>query len=115
MFTHLHLHTQYSLLEGAIRIKDLVTALKKNGFVIADFAERRETIRRQVETLGRKVGGKTIVGEELLDTVTGLVEWPRALVGEFDLAFLEILLSGERRTITLPLATEKSEWLQTSH
>ena len=32
MFTHLHLHTQYSLLEGAIRIKDLVTALKKNGF-----------------------------------------------------------------------------------
>ncbi len=32
MFTHLHLHTQYSLLEGAIRIKDLVTALKKHGF-----------------------------------------------------------------------------------
>ena len=32
MFTHLHLHTQYSLLEGAIRIKDLVTTLKKNGF-----------------------------------------------------------------------------------
>ena len=28
-------------------------ALKENGFVIADFAERRETIRRQVETLGR--------------------------------------------------------------
>ncbi|MBC8259151.1 MAG: DNA polymerase III subunit alpha [SAR324 cluster bacterium] len=32
MFTHLHLHTQYSLLEGAIRIKDLVTALKSHGF-----------------------------------------------------------------------------------
>ena len=32
MFTHLHLHTQYSLLEGAIRIKDLVTALKNKGF-----------------------------------------------------------------------------------
>jgi DNA polymerase-3 subunit alpha len=32
MFTHLHLHTQYSLLEGAIRIKDLVTALKTKGF-----------------------------------------------------------------------------------
>ncbi|PQM55544.1 MAG: DNA polymerase III subunit alpha [Deltaproteobacteria bacterium] len=32
MFTHLHLHTQYSLLEGAIRIKDLVTVLKNKGF-----------------------------------------------------------------------------------
>ena len=32
MFTHLHLHTQYSLLEGAIRIKDLVGALKSKGF-----------------------------------------------------------------------------------
>ena len=32
MFTHLHLHTQYSLLEGAIRIKDLVPALKEGGF-----------------------------------------------------------------------------------
>jgi len=32
MFTHLHLHTQYSLLEGAIRIKDLVNALKTKGF-----------------------------------------------------------------------------------
>jgi glycyl-tRNA synthetase beta chain len=64
--------------------------LKENGFVIADFTERRETIRRQAETLGRKAGGKTIVGEELLDTVTGLVEWPRALLGDFDPAFLEI-------------------------
>ena len=32
-------------------------ALKINGFVIADFAERRETIRRQVETLARQAGG----------------------------------------------------------
>ena len=32
MFTHLHLHTQYSLLEGAIRINDLVLALKNKGF-----------------------------------------------------------------------------------
>ena len=32
MFTHLHLHTQYSLLEGAIRIKDLIPALKNKGF-----------------------------------------------------------------------------------
>ncbi len=32
MFTHLHLHTQYSLLEGAIRIKNLIPTLKSKGF-----------------------------------------------------------------------------------
>ena len=31
MFTHLHLHTQYSLSQGAIRIKPLVTALQEQG------------------------------------------------------------------------------------
>ena len=30
-FTHLHLHTEYSLLDGAIRIKDLVERLKELG------------------------------------------------------------------------------------
>ncbi|MFZ8993904.1 MAG: DNA polymerase III subunit alpha [bacterium] len=32
MFTHLHLHTQYSLLEGAIRVKQLAKVLKERGF-----------------------------------------------------------------------------------
>ena len=31
-FTHLHLHTQYSLLDGAIRISQLPGALKEKGF-----------------------------------------------------------------------------------
>ncbi|MEE2716869.1 MAG: DNA polymerase III subunit alpha [SAR324 cluster bacterium] len=31
MFTHLHLHTQYSLSQGAIRIKPLVAALQEQG------------------------------------------------------------------------------------
>ena len=31
MFTHLHLHTQHSLSQGAIRIKPLVTALQEQG------------------------------------------------------------------------------------
>ncbi len=30
-FTHLHLHTLYSLLDGAIRIKDLVNTVKEKG------------------------------------------------------------------------------------
>jgi glycyl-tRNA synthetase beta chain len=74
--------------------------LKENGFVIAGFSDRRESIRKQAEILGRKAGGKTIFGEKLLDTVTGLVEWPRALVGDFDPDFLdipsEVLISSMR-------------------
>jgi DNA polymerase-3 subunit alpha len=31
MFTHLHLHTEYSLLDGTIRIDDLIKKLKKTG------------------------------------------------------------------------------------
>ena len=30
-FTHLHLHTQYSFLDGAIRIKDLVKKINELG------------------------------------------------------------------------------------
>jgi DNA polymerase-3 subunit alpha len=30
-FTHLHLHTQYSLLDGAIRVKDLFPSIKQRG------------------------------------------------------------------------------------
>ena len=30
-FVHLHTHTEYSLLDGACRIKDLVAAAKENG------------------------------------------------------------------------------------
>src|SRR5258707_14780393 len=30
-FTHLHLHTLYSLLDGAIRIKDLVKTVREKG------------------------------------------------------------------------------------
>ncbi|MBQ8000678.1 MAG: DNA polymerase III subunit alpha [Ruminococcus sp.] len=30
-FTHLHVHSEYSLLDGACRIKDLVTAVKESG------------------------------------------------------------------------------------
>ena len=30
-FVHLHVHTEYSLLDGASRIKELVLAAKENG------------------------------------------------------------------------------------
>ena len=32
MFTHLHVHTEYSLLDGACRLKEIASAAKRKGF-----------------------------------------------------------------------------------
>ncbi|MBO67871.1 MAG: glycine--tRNA ligase subunit beta [Acidiferrobacteraceae bacterium] len=74
--------------------------LKEHGCVVVDFNERKKIIRKQIEALGRKAGGKAIIDENLLNTVTGLVEWPRTLLGTFEPSFLdmpsEVLVSSMR-------------------
>jgi len=64
--------------------------LKAEGHVIADFAARRKIIHEQVLATAVTLGGEAIIDKELLDEVTGLVEWPVALSGEFDVRFLTI-------------------------
>jgi glycyl-tRNA synthetase beta chain len=64
--------------------------LYENGHVIADFATRREMIRRQVEEAAEALGGRALVDEELLEEVTALVEWPVAIAGSFDAEFLKL-------------------------
>ncbi|MFN3234847.1 MAG: glycine--tRNA ligase subunit beta [Gammaproteobacteria bacterium] len=67
--------------------------LENEGFVIVDFEKRKALIRDQIESLLReKWEGefKAVVDEDLLDEVTSLVEWPVAMVGEFDKKFLKV-------------------------
>ncbi len=64
--------------------------LETTGHVIADFADRREAIRAQVMEAAKSNGGKAVIDEDLLDEVTGLVEWPLAVVGSFEERFLEV-------------------------
>lgn len=68
--------------------------LKTEGFIIADFAERKAIILAQAEACVRKTlndkGSVLITSADFLDEVTGLVEWPNALCGHFDEAFLEL-------------------------
>jgi len=64
--------------------------LEKEGFVLADFAQRRETIRRQVLNVAQQAGGRAVIDEDLLDEVTALNEWPHAIVGTFDEDFLAV-------------------------
>ena len=66
--------------------------LKRDGSVIASFAERRAEIVRQLNAAAAKVGGgaKPIEDEALLDEVTALVERPNVLTCQFETEFLGV-------------------------
>lgn len=66
--------------------------LKRDGSVIASFAERRAEIVRQLNAAAAKMGGgvKPIEDDALLDEVTALVERPNVLVCEFEKQFLDV-------------------------
>lgn len=68
--------------------KDYSATLYSQGHVIADFATRREQIKRDIQQAAGK--STAIIDENLLDEVTGLVEWPVVLKGEFDPRFLDV-------------------------
>ncbi|MCF6230628.1 MAG: glycine--tRNA ligase subunit beta [Gammaproteobacteria bacterium] len=64
--------------------------LESEGYVVADFAVRREAVRAQILSAAAKLNGSAVIDEELLDEVTSMVEWPRAVAGDFDARFLEV-------------------------
>ncbi|MCV6605299.1 MAG: glycine--tRNA ligase subunit beta [Porticoccaceae bacterium] len=78
--------------EGDIAITSAADYLQqlRSGYVMADFAERRELIRTQVEAAAQQAGGKAVIDADLLDEVTALNEWPTALLGRFEERFLEV-------------------------
>lgn len=69
---------------------DYALVLKKQGYVLADFAERQAVIRQQVLNIANQVGGEAVIDEDLLEEVTALNEWPTAVVGSFDEDFLSV-------------------------
>ncbi len=64
--------------------------LQTEGRVMPDFAARREAIRAQVIEAAVSFGGVAVIDDALLDEVTGLVEWPVALTGQFEKRFLDV-------------------------
>jgi len=62
----------------------------KTAKVMASFSERREVIRQQVLAEAEQHQATAVIDEDLLDEVTGLVEWPVALTGSFEERFLEV-------------------------
>lgn len=72
------------------RPESYLAQLREPGRVLVDFGERRALIRQQVQALASELEGKAVIDNGLLDEVTALVEWPRALAGRFDAKFLEV-------------------------
>ncbi|TDG15788.1 glycine--tRNA ligase subunit beta [Seongchinamella unica] len=58
--------------------------------VVASFDQRQQIIREQVQAAAEQLGATAVIDPELLDEVTGLVEWPVALTGSFEQRFLEV-------------------------
>ncbi len=69
---------------------DYQEKLLSQGYVIADFEQRKQKIRQQVVDSVKQLKGEAVIDEELLDEVTGLNEWPIAVAGEFDEVYLAV-------------------------
>ena len=78
---------------GGIALEDAgryEAALRDEGRVVAGFEARMEIIREQVEREAQALGGRALIDPELLEENTALVEWPVAVAGHFDAAFLAL-------------------------
>ncbi|MEW6595611.1 MAG: glycine--tRNA ligase subunit beta [Thermodesulfobacteriota bacterium] len=68
--------------------------------ILADPAERREAVRAEIAKAAASIGGRILPDEELIDTVTNLVEKPHAICGTFEERFLalprEVLITSMR-------------------
>ena len=77
---------------AAITIKhpDKYIAQLKQAKVIADFKLRRDMIKHQIFHIAEKISAQPILDEALLEEVTNLVEWPVALLVDFEKNFLAV-------------------------
>jgi glycyl-tRNA synthetase beta chain len=62
----------------------------RQNYVIADQAERKKLILEEAQRAAAEVGGKIFYTEDLLDTVSFIVEYPVILRGSFDQDYLKI-------------------------
>lgn len=77
---------------GKLRIDNpanYASILEKQGNVISDFSKRYTAIVQQIEDLSFPLG-PVVTDPALLHEVTGMVEWPVALLGRFNKNFLTL-------------------------
>ena len=78
--------------EGALDIArpELYETVLAEAKVVASFEQRQAMIKEQVEVEASALKAQAVIDQDLLDEVTGLVEWPVALTGSFEKRFLEV-------------------------
>ncbi|MFK5985718.1 MAG: glycine--tRNA ligase subunit beta [Pseudomonadota bacterium] len=86
-YGHRFHHPQEILIDDALNYENI---LSTQAWVIASFSKRKEIIRKQVIDIAQKNNSIAVIDEDLLDEVTGMVEWPVALSGSFDQSFLDV-------------------------
>jgi glycyl-tRNA synthetase beta chain len=69
--------------------KDYIKTLR-SAKVLVDFQGRKKSLEKEIEKAAKKVGGKVLPDDELVEIVKNLVEYPVATVGKFDKEFLEV-------------------------
>jgi glycyl-tRNA synthetase beta chain len=77
---------------AAVRIEDISAyqSVLENSYVIVDQEKRKELIIKQAEECARSVSGALGYDDELISTVTFLVEYPHAVLGSFSEEYLEL-------------------------
>jgi glycyl-tRNA synthetase beta chain len=94
---------------------DYERALGEQGKVEVDFEKRRQKIVAAI----LKIAGKStepVIGDELLDEITGLVEWPAVYAGTFSDDFLQVppeclILSMQQHQKYVPLRDRSAKRL----
>jgi glycyl-tRNA synthetase beta chain len=84
----------------------------REGYVILDAAERRESILADASATAKDAGFSLKTDDGLLDEVTGLVEWPVALLGKIDEQFMDVpaeVLTTSMRAHQKYFAVEKPD------
>jgi glycyl-tRNA synthetase beta chain len=82
----------YFMSPGRIKIshaEDYVDELRAVQ-VLVDMDERKEKLKLAIDEVAEKLGGRILPDEELIDINNNLVEFPFAVAGKFEQAFLEV-------------------------
>ena len=86
-YGHRFHHAKQIVVNQPSQYKEL---LNTQGHVLVDVAQRQKIIIEQVNQLAKQANGTPSYSQNLLDEISGLVEWPCALLGEFDAKFLQV-------------------------
>lgn len=69
---------------------DYPRVLAEAGYVQPDRNQRASQIQAQAIAVAKQAGGEAVIPADLLEEVADLVEWPTAVVGQFEPEFLEL-------------------------